>query len=414
MKLNSMAALALMLLAAMLFLPAAAQAQNITYTYGYSGAPLPIFRDSANIITIANVWVPRAILITKVTANVEIDYPRPGDLNVFMYSAIATRVKLLERNCGSQGTLNNITFDDAASSTYAGACPTAPGGSYRGNEPLSNVNGQVAAGLWSLAVENNGSDDFIGYLRGFTLVFTGTAVTTKPITGPNFVFNTAGFQSAVVAPGEMINIAGFNLGPATGVLAPAGNLPTTLSGVQVTFDGVPAALSYVSQYTLTVQAPFTLQPGGQTAMTVTYQNSSSDPVKLDVLSVVPGVYTQSANGKGLVTAVNQDGSTNSLTNPAPKGSSVTVYAVGLGTLNPALAAGQVPPNSPLSYTTTTVSASIDGYSAPVPFAGAAPGFVGLYQVNLQIPLNAGSGSRALTLGAGGGAPSQNDVMIWVK
>ena len=404
----------LVLLTAAVILPVRAQAQSLTYTYTYNGAPLPVFRDSADIITIANLVVPRAILITKVTATLDIDYPRPGDLNVYMYSAILTRVRLLERNCGNQGTLNNITFDDSAPTKYADACPTASGGSYRGNEPLSNFNGQVAAGLWSLAVENNGSDASIGYVRGFTIVITGTAVTTKPITGPNLVYNAAGFQSAVVAPGEMINIEGFNLGPATAVLAPAGNLPTTLSDVQVTFDGTPAALSYVSQYVLSVQAPFNLQPGGRTAMTVKYQNNSSDSVNLDVVSAVPGVYTQSANGRGLVTAVNGDGTTNSATNAAPKGSYVTIYAVGLGTLNPALTAGQVPPSSPLSFTTGSVSATVDGNAAPVSFAGAAPGFAGLYQVNLQIPASSGTGSRALTLHVSGGVPSQNDLTIWVK
>ena len=415
MKLNWTAVASLMLLSATLFLPASAQAQSATYTYSYNGGPLPIFRDSANVITVVNLTIPRAIQITKVTATVDIDYPRPGDLNVFMYSAIATRAKLLERNCGSQvATLNSVTFDDAAPTRYSDVCPNTSGGSYRGNEPLSNFNGQVAAGIWSLAVENNGSDSLIGYLRGFTIVFTGTPVTTKPITGPNLVFNAAGFQSAVVAPGEMINIQGYNLGPATAVLAPAGNLPTSLSGVQVTFDGTPAAISYVSQYVLTVQAPFGLQPGVRTAMVVTYQNTTSDPVNIDVFSAVPGVYTQSANGKGLVTAVNQDGTINSATNPAPKDSYVTIYAVGLGTVNPGLAVGQVPPNSPLSTTTASVSAAIDGYSAPVTFAGAAPGLVGVYQVNLRIPTNAGSGSRALTLFIAGGAPSQDDVKIWVR
>jgi len=414
MKRNTTTAFIQTLLLAGLLLAASAHAQSITYSYSYQGGPLPIFRDSANVITIANVSVPRAILITKVTANIEIDYPRAGDLNVFMYSPILTRTKLLERNCGATGSLNNITFDDAAATKYSDACPPAAGGSYRGLEPLSNYNGQVAAGIWSIAVENNGSDAQIGYLRGFTIVFTGTAVTDKPITGPNFVFNAAGGQAAAVAPGEMINVAGFNLGPATAVLAPAGNLPTTLGGVQVTFDGTPAALSYVSQYTLLAQVPFALQPGGRSAMRVTYNSTTSDPVNIDVLTSVPGVYTGTANGKGQVTAVNQDGSVNSLANPAERGSYVTIYASGLGTVDPALATGQVPPNSTLHNTTAAVAASIDGYLAPVSFAGAAPGFVGLYQVNLQVPANASPGSRALTLFAGGGAPSQNDVTIWVK
>jgi uncharacterized protein (TIGR03437 family) len=334
-------------------------------------------------------------------------------MNIYMYSPILTRTKLLERNCGSTGTLVNITFDDAASSRYSDSCP-ASAGTYRGNEPLSNFNNQIALGVWSLAVENNGSDDFVGYLRGFTIVFTGTAQTTKPITSAQAVFNAAGFQSEVVAPGELINIEGVNLGPSPAVIAPAGNLPTSLGGVQVTFDGTPAALSYASANVLTAQIPFGVKPGIQTKMLVTYQNNTSDPVLLNVLSAVPGVYTQSGNGRGAVTAVNQDGSINSATQPAARGSYVTIYAAGLGAVTPALTTGQLAPVSPLSTTATPVSAVIGGYAATVTFAGAAPGFAALYQINVQIPLLAGSGVEPLSIYIGGGGTSQNFVNIFLQ
>jgi uncharacterized protein (TIGR03437 family) len=414
MNLRSLSAFALILVCAGLFVASDAQAQNLTYTYSYDGAALPIFRDSANIITVANIFVARAILVSKVTVNVEIDYPRPGDLNLYMYSPLLTRTKLLERNCGNTASVANVTFDDAAPTKYSDVCPSAPGGTYRANEPLSNFNQQVALGIWSIAIENNGSDDIIGYLRGFTITFTGTAVTNKPITGPNAVFNAAGFQAGVVAPGEMINIQGFNMGPSPGVLAPAGNLPTTLGGVQVMFDNTPAALSFASSYVVTAQVPFSIQPGTQTQMRVISQSVAGDPVTLDVLTVVPGVYTQSANGKGPVTAVNPDGTVNALTNPAPKGRYVAIYASGLGTVNPALATGQVPPATPVSSTTSAVSAVIDGVNANVNFAGAAPGFPGLYQINVQIPSTSGSGARSLTLFAGGGSPSQFGTTIYVQ
>ena len=409
----NLTALLIILGAASLSLPTRAQVQNVTYTYTYDGPPLPIFRDDADIISIANIFVPKAIRITKVTANIEIDYPRPGDLNIFMYSPILTRTKLLERNCGSRGSVANVTFDDAAPARYADTCPETAG-SYRGNEPLAKFNDEIGLGIWSLAAENNGSDDSIGYLRGFTLVISGVAVTTKPITSANAVFNAAGFQSGAVAPGEMINIQGFNLGPPTAVMAPPGNLPTALSEVQVTFDGTPAALSYVSSFVLTVQTPFSIQPEKQTEMRVTYQNRTSDSVMLDVLSAVPGIYTESANGRGLVTAVNPDGSTNSLLHPAPKGQYVTIYAAGLGTLTPPLAAGQAPPPSPVSVTNAPISAVVDGFGANVSFAGAAPGFPGLYQINLQIPTSAGAGARSLALFAGGGASSQFGTIIYVQ
>jgi uncharacterized protein (TIGR03437 family) len=411
MKLNSKAAIVLVLAAGTLSLPANAQ-QPVTYTYAYNGPALQIFRDSANIITVVNLFVPRAITITKVTVNVEIDYPNPGDLNVFMYSPILTRTKLLERNCSSSASVSNVTFDDAAPTKYSDVCPSASG-TYRGNEPLSNYNGQIALGTWSLAVENNGSDSVIGYLRGFTVTVTGTPVTTKPITGPNAVFNAAGYQSGAIAPGEMIYIEGVNLGPSTAVTAPAGNLPTSLGGSQVTFDGTPGALSYASQYVLVVQAPFSITPGQQTAMRVVNGSSTSDPVNLDVLNTAPGVYTQSADGRGAASAVNPDGSTNSVTRPASRGQYVAVYANGLGAVSPALATGQAPPVSPLSNTTLPVTATVDGISATVAFAGAAPGFPGLYQVNVQIPLGASSGARLLTLFSGGVA-SQSGVSIFIQ
>src|SRR5690242_15521815 len=107
MKPRLLSAFALMVGSSISLSPANAQGQAVTYTFTYNGPALPIYHDSANIISVANIFVPRAIRITKVTANVEIDYPRPGDLNVYMYSPILTRTKLLEKNCGSQGTLTN-------------------------------------------------------------------------------------------------------------------------------------------------------------------------------------------------------------------------------------------------------------------------------------------------------------------
>jgi uncharacterized protein (TIGR03437 family) len=405
-------AAAMMVAAASVLLPPNVEGQTATYTYTYNGVALPIFRDSADIISIAYVFVPKAIRITKVTANVEIDYPRPGDLNVFLYSPVLTRTRLLERDCGSQGSVSNVTFDDAAPTQYKDVCPAAPG-SYRGDEPLSNFNDQIALGTWSLAVENNGSNDFIGFLRGVTLSITGTVITGKPITSADAVFNAASLQAGAVAPGEMVNIQGVNLGPSPAVQAPAGDLPASLGGVQVTFDGAPAAISYASSAVLTVQVPYGVQPGKQTDMRVIFQNASSDSVLLNVLNVTPGVYTQSAIGRGPVTAVNPDGSLNSLLHPAPKGQFVIIYAAGLGMVTPALNTGKAPPSSPLSNTVFPVTAEVDGIGANVSFAGAAPGFPGLYQVNLQIPQSARSGERSLVIHSEG-AFSQFGVTIFVQ
>jgi uncharacterized protein (TIGR03437 family) len=111
--------------------------------------------------------------------------------------------------------------------------------------------------------------------------------------------------------------------------------------------------------------------------------------------------------------VNPDGSLNSTVRPAPKGAYVTVYAAGLGGVNPALATGKVPPLSPLSTTAFPVTAVVDGITANVSFAGAAPGYPGLYQINVQIPAGAGSGARPITVSAAG-APTQFSATIAVQ
>ena len=148
-------------------------------------------------------------------------------------------------------------------------------------------------------------------------------------------------------------------------------------------------------------------------MVVSYQNTSSDPIGLDVLNTAPGLYTQSGTGRGVVSAVNPDGTMNSASNPAPKGRQVILYAAGLGALNPAVTTGKVPGVSPLSNTVWPVTAVVDGITATVSYAGVAPGYPGLYQINVQIPAGSASGARPLTIFAAG-APSQFDVAIFVQ
>jgi hypothetical protein len=82
-NLNPIRPLALLILF-VLWLPGGAYAQQpVTYTYSYTGAPVPIFRDDADVISVVRIFVPRALQVTKVVVNVDISYPRPGDLDVF-------------------------------------------------------------------------------------------------------------------------------------------------------------------------------------------------------------------------------------------------------------------------------------------------------------------------------------------
>lgn len=72
--------------------------------------------------------------------------------------------------------------------------------------------------------------------------------------------------------------------------------------------------------------------------------------------------------------------------PATQGDVVQVFATGMGATQPAVATGLPSPSTePLARVVTPVTATVGGLAAQVQFAGLAPGFVGLYQVNVQIP-----------------------------
>jgi uncharacterized protein (TIGR03437 family) len=64
-------------------------------------------------------------------------------------------------------------------------------------------------------------------------------------------------------------------------------------------------------------------------------------------------------------------------------------------------------------TTFPVTATIGNQPATVLYAGAAPGLIGTYQVNIQIPLIAPTGTTRVVLTSNGNS-SQNGVTIQVK
>jgi uncharacterized protein (TIGR03437 family) len=78
--------------------------------------------------------------------------------------------------------------------------------------------------------------------------------------------------------------------------------------------------------------------------------------------------------------------------PATAGQYITIYTSGLGAVSNTPADGAAASGTTLSQASENVSVTIGGVAAPLSFAGLSPGFVGLYQVNVQIPSGLGTQS----------------------
>src|SRR5204863_1753038 len=78
--------------------------------------------------------------------------------------------------------------------------------------------------------------------------------------------------------------------------------------------------------------------------------------------------------------------------PAKVGDVLVVYASGLGPVNPQIPTGAAASTTTLSTVTGQVQVTIGDKTAPVAFAGLAPGFVGLYQINVAVPNGVAAGS----------------------
>lgn len=214
------------------------------------------------------------------------------------------------------------------------------------------------------------------------------------------VGNAATYFTTPVAPGEVVALIGNGLGPAQGVqaqLTPQSPYPTMLSGVQVTFNGTPAPLSWVQDSQINAIVPWSLTPGSNAEICVLLSGATTNCLTWPVAQTAPAVFT--VDGSYAV-AVNQDGTINSAKNPAAIGSIVAVWATGLGPINPPQADGaEVSTPLPANVLQAGVEAwwlslhppfgaSLSPEPVPVTYAGPAPSLVsGTTQINFRIPAN---------------------------
>ncbi len=204
------------------------------------------------------------------------------------------------------------------------------------------------------------------------------------------IVNAASMLPGAVAPGELVTLFGNALGPG---IAVEGGLATQAGGVEVRFDGTPAPLLYVQWSQINLQVPPAVAGRATSEVEIRAGDVVMVRAAVPVASAAPGIFTLQG-GKGQASAQNQDGSMNRSGNAAPRGTILVFYATGDG------GAG-------------TVAVSIGGLPAELLYAGAAPGYAGLMQVNARVPEGLDPGIHPLEL-AVGTERSQPGVTVAVR
>ncbi len=169
-------------------------------------------------------------------------------------------------------------------------------------------------------------------------------------------------------------------------------VPMTMGDVQVHVGGLPSPILFASPHQINFQVPAETPVGGfqeiQVARASTGEVLASWLFRIDAVS--PALLTVDGTGNGQIAAVNQDGSTNNGGNPAKGGSYITLFGTGQGAVQGAPIDGQATPVSPLLGANPDLKVFINSDFVPqgdIEFSGLAPGFVGVWQINVRVPGN---------------------------
>ncbi len=211
-----------------------------------------------------------------------------------------------------------------------------------------------------------------------------------------------GVMAGRVAPGEVISIYGLHLGPAAPIVASpdsSGFYPTALGGIQLTIAGTPAPLLYVSDTQINAVVPLELADGAAATLRLSSNGTALPDFRLFADAAIPQVFR--LPGGRSAAAINQDGTINSMANPAKIGSIVAIWVTGIGrtpgTDGQVQTAAQslCGPDSGGQPRCTIQDAN--GQSIAPAYAGAAPGLVtGIVQINFAV-----TGSNSFYLAVNG-------------
>ena len=270
-------------------------------------------------------------------------------LNIAAPTSLALKILSGNRQTATPGApLANpivLKLTDANDLPYADVRIVATGGTVSPASALTGPDGR-ASFTWTPTSEPLNSLQF--RIEGAAAPLAEAFALSKPAFATTSVLNAASFRPGIV-PGSIATIFGANL------FAPV-----------VTVEGARAQIFYSDDRQINFAVPALTQTSATASVQVeTALGATTAAVPL--LSVQPGIFFDAASGRAAA---------------IDRGSRIfELYATGLGS--------------------ATVTAQVGGRPAEVLFSGRAPGFVGLYQINIRVDAAVPNGEQPVSLTAAG-------------
>lgn len=204
------------------------------------------------------------------------------------------------------------------------------------------------------------------------------------------VVNAASYQAGAFAPNTIVSLFGTGLSFATSGIRPedllGGVLPIELpgTGVHVLLNGLFAHIYYVSPTQVNLLVPSNFR-AGRWRLQLVREGTAGPAVWVELLEAAPGLFLLEP---GVAVATHADFSAVTQDAPARPGEIVVLWATGLGPTVPRADYGQVLKEAAWIERIADFRVLLNGTSVPpgnVLYAGVAPYFAGLYQINLRLP-----------------------------
>jgi uncharacterized protein (TIGR03437 family) len=232
----------------------------------------------------------------------------------------------------------------------------------------------------------------LGSVDAYALITSWKGQNPSAVSGPpsiTAVGNGASFNQRY-APGMLLSIFGVQLSPVT---QGAGSvpLPMQMGGVSVTINGIAAPLYYISPGQLNVQLPYET-PATSVVLKVN-NNGLSASTSFTVAAAAPGIFTDASGAPVPSTSGSRS-----------KSQILTLYITGYGAVTPTLSSGAGPaagtPLANLPQPQQKVAVTVGGVAAS--FSAVVPwGYVGVMQINYQLPATTPLGAQPVVVSVGG-------------